>query len=119
LERADKIGVKLAFGTDAIWVDPKRTRGEVMIDFIEAYKAAGVSNLKTVQAMTVNAAQLLGVAADRGRLTVGTYADLVIVPSNPLQDLDALRTPLLVMKEGAVVFERDAAIQAARSSAVR
>jgi imidazolonepropionase-like amidohydrolase len=107
LQRADRIGVKLAFGTDVIWVDPQRTRGEMMIDFVAAYRDAGVSNLKTLQAMTVNAAELLGVAPDRGRLQVGSFADLVALPANPLDDLDALRRPLLVMKEGAVVMRSD------------
>lgn len=104
LQRADRIGVKLAFGTDVVWVDPQRTRGELMIDFVAAYRDAGVSNLKTLQAMTVNAAELLGVAPDRGRLQVGSFADLVALPANPLDDLDALRRPLLVMKEGSVVM---------------
>jgi imidazolonepropionase-like amidohydrolase len=107
LQRADRIGVKLAFGTDIVWVDPQRTRGEMMVEFVAAYRDAGVSNLKTLQAMTVNAAELLGVAPDRGRLQVGGFADLVALPANPLDDLDALRRPLLVMKEGAVVMRSD------------
>ena len=40
---------------------------------------------------------------------MGNYADLIAVPGNPLDDIDALRNVQFVMKNGAV-FKRDGRI---------
>jgi predicted amidohydrolase YtcJ len=44
---------------------------------------------------------------DRGRLSIGQRADLIVVPSAVLDDVDALRLarPRLVLMEGAVAYE--------------
>jgi predicted amidohydrolase YtcJ len=44
---------------------------------------------------------------DRGRLSVGQRADLIVVPSAILDDVDALRSarPRVVLMEGTVAYE--------------
>ena len=54
---------------------------------------------------TIYAANLLGVD-DRGVIAEGKRADLVAVPGNPLEDIDALREVTFVMKDGKI-FKRD------------
>ena len=103
LQLAVKSGVKLAFGTDVIWPDGTKTRGEQMIEFVQAYREAGIDPLTTLRAMTSNAAQLIGVYPAKGTVRVGSDADLIAVRSDPLRDLDALRGPVMVMKGGEVV----------------
>ena len=110
LKRAADLGVKLAFGTDVIWPDGNKTRGEQMIEFLQAYRDADVGNLKTLQAITSNAAQLIGVFPQRGAVRIGSRADLVAVSANPLEHIDALRAPVMVMKEGDIVVLRGALV---------
>jgi len=94
-------GVKIAFGTDAGVSKHGRNADEfeLMVKF-------GMTPMQALVAATVNAADLLGVAADVGTLEPGKRADLVAVSGDPLADVTVLKRMSLVMKDG-VVF-RDA-----------
>ena len=52
--------------------------------------------------MATRSATSTSARADQGRLP----ADLIAVPGNPLEDIDALRNVQFVMKDG-MVFKRD------------
>jgi imidazolonepropionase-like amidohydrolase len=62
-----------------------------------------VPPLEILRAMTSNAAELLRVQGERGRLAVGMAADIVAMPADPLQDIEALRRIDFVMKNGRIV----------------
>jgi len=94
LRRAAAAGVKVALGTDAA-VMP---HGLNAMEF-GAMVTDGLSPLASLQAGTINAADLLG-ATDRGQLKVGMLADLVAVPGNPLTDITSTERPVLVIKGG-------------------
>jgi imidazolonepropionase-like amidohydrolase len=59
-----------------------------------------------LRAMTVNGYKVSETYTSRGPIKVGYAADLIAVPGNPLQDIDALRDVRFVMKDG-LVFKRD------------
>jgi imidazolonepropionase-like amidohydrolase len=88
-------GVKLLTGQDGI--DPAGTVGEM-----ELLVAAGIPPADVLRAATIHPAQWLGRDAEIGSLEVGRRADLVIVRDDPLRDMAALRSPLLVLQAGAV-----------------
>jgi imidazolonepropionase-like amidohydrolase len=67
---------------------------------------AGMPPLFVLQAATTHAAQLLKHDKDIGSVTAGKFADLVAVPSNPLDDISVMRHVSFVMKDG-VVYKRD------------
>ena len=93
--RANKAGVRVAFGTDA----GVFRHGQNAREF--GYMAeAGMSPLETIRTATLNAAELLGETADLGSLEVGKFADIVALDGNPLQDISALMRPVFVMKAG-------------------
>jgi imidazolonepropionase-like amidohydrolase len=96
----------LTFSTDADYFVPGRTRGEVAIEFIETWKAAGIPPADILRAMTVNGYKVSGTERTRGPIRKGMAADLIAVPGNPLESIDALRTVPFVMKDG-IVFKRD------------
>lgn len=103
LQRAYKIGVNMAFGTDVDTQLPGETRGTLAIDYISSWVDAGVPAADTLRAMTVNAARLLGVDKERGFLKPGFHADIIATPENPEDNIQTLRNVSFVMKDGAIV----------------
>jgi imidazolonepropionase-like amidohydrolase len=98
--------VPLTFSTDADYFVPGKTRGEVAIEFIETWKAAGIPARDILRAMTTNGYKVTELEPTRGPIKVGRFADLIAVPANPLESIDALRDVRFVMKNGQV-FKRD------------
>jgi imidazolonepropionase-like amidohydrolase len=94
--------VPLTFSTDADYYVPGRTRGEVAIDFIETWKAAGIPQADILRAMTINGYRVSETENTRGPIKVGLIADLIAVRGNPLETIDALRDVQFVMKDGMV-----------------
>jgi imidazolonepropionase-like amidohydrolase len=106
LRNAWELRVPLTFSTDADYYVPGKTRGEVAIEFIETWKAAGIPAADILRAMTVNGYRVSETETTRGPIRVGFAADLIAVRGNPLESIDALRDVQLVMKDGTV-FKRD------------
>lgn len=103
LQRAYRIGVKMAFGTDTVIEVPNKTRADLMLDYLAVWRAAGIPPGQILKCMTSNAAELLHVAHDRGSLAPGMAADIVAMPSNPMEDIESLRNINFVMKDGKIV----------------
>jgi imidazolonepropionase-like amidohydrolase len=91
-------GVKVAFGTDAA-VYP---HGMNAHEFAVMVKL-GLTPLQSIQAATINAADLLGWSDKVGTLDAGKWADMVAVEGDPLQDVTTLERVKFVMKGGDVV----------------
>ena len=102
LKRAYQVGVPVAFGTDVCFVKDGETRGTLSVEFVTSFVEAGISPKQILQAMTVNAARLMGMEKERGAIAPGFAADIVAMPGNPLDDVDAVRHVDFVMKGGAV-----------------
>lgn len=102
LRRAYEAGVTVVFGTDVMAAVSGESRGETAIGYIDSFVEAGVPPAAILRAMTVDAARLLGVDSERGALKAGQAADLIAVPRNPLDDIQALREVLFVMRGGTV-----------------
>jgi imidazolonepropionase-like amidohydrolase len=98
--------VKMAFSTDADYFIPGMTRGEISIDFLKSWKAAGIPAPEILKIMTVNGYKVCDIYDRRGPIKAGLPADLIAVRGNPLEEIDALRDVRFVMKDG-VVFKRD------------
>jgi imidazolonepropionase-like amidohydrolase len=103
LAAAHRIGVAIAFGSDAIHVLPGYTRGTQAMMWIDSYVDAGLPPRAILQAMTSTTARLLGVDHERGAIRVGLAADLIAVPGDPLADIQTLKQVMFVMKDGRVI----------------
>jgi len=103
LKRAHKIGVTLAFGSDAYLDLPGYTRGTQAIAFVDVFVEAGLPPQVILQALTNNAARLLGVDNDRGAIRPGLAADLIANPGNPLDNVQTLKQVTFVMKDGKII----------------
>ncbi len=100
LRRAYKIGVMMAYGTDVSDESAGNTRGTEAMLGIDPWVEAGVPPKIILQAMTINAARLLGVDNERGTLRVGMAADIIATPENPLENINTLKQVSFVMRIG-------------------
>jgi imidazolonepropionase-like amidohydrolase len=105
IQRAHRIGVPMAFGSDVVYYREGWTRGEMTLEFLDSYTDAGLPASFILQMMTRNAADLLGV--NSGVVQQGKAADLIAVSANPLDDVTALRAVSFVMKDGTVYKQGD------------
>ena len=97
LRRAVPAGVKIAFGTDAGVSKHGRNADEFLL-MVEH----GMTPATAIQAATVNAADLLGLADEIGTIEAGKSADIVAVAGDPLSDVGLLRNVHFVMARGRV-----------------
>lgn len=100
--RAHKAGVKFAMGSDAVyWMFGENTRE------LEWFVQAGMTPAQALATATTNAAALLRMPAKLGRVSAGSYADIVAVEGDPLTDIRAITQRVVwVMKGGAVVVDK-------------
>jgi imidazolonepropionase-like amidohydrolase len=103
LRRAYRIGVKMAFGTDTTIDIPNKTRADLMLDYLPVWREAGIPPQDILKCMTINSAELLRVNQQRGAITPGLAADIIAMPSNPLEDIESLRKVNFVMKDGKII----------------
>ena len=103
-KKAYEYGVPMAFGSDVVYYEEGRTRGEQTISFMDSYVDAGLPNEHILRMATMNAADLLG--ANTGRLEAGRNADVIAMAENPLDDIHALYGVSFVMKDGHI-YKRD------------
>jgi imidazolonepropionase-like amidohydrolase len=102
VKRAYKAGVPLVFGPDVIYTTREYPRGRGSIDTVDEWKMTGLPALVILQALTTNAAKLLGVEKTRGSLKAGMKADIIAVKDNPLEKIETVKTVVFVMKNGKV-----------------
>jgi imidazolonepropionase-like amidohydrolase len=96
----------LTFSTDADYYVVGKTRGEVCLEFLKTWKDAGIPNADILRAMTINGYRVSETEKTRGPIKAGFFADMIAVPGNPLNDVEALKNVQFVMKDGQV-FKRD------------
>jgi imidazolonepropionase-like amidohydrolase len=105
VKRAHQIGVTLVFGPDVIFTTKEYSRGRLSIETIDNWVEAGIPARGILQALTTNAARLLGVEKERGALRAGMKADIIATAANPLDNIDTLKGVTFVMKNGKVFKE--------------
>jgi imidazolonepropionase-like amidohydrolase len=101
LKMAIKLGVPIAFGTDA-GVYPHGMNAHEFALLVEQ----GMAPEAALLSGTRESAKLLGVDAEVGTLEAGKMADIVAVRGNVLKDIAVTEQPVFVMKHGAVVVQK-------------
>lgn len=96
--KAHAAGVKMTFGTDA-GVYPHGDNAR-QFHYMVMY---GMTPAEAIRAATASAADLLGRSGDVGSLSPGHYADLIALGSDPLQHIEVLERPDVVVKGGVLV----------------
>jgi hypothetical protein len=89
--RMYRAGIPLVAGTDAL-------PGFTLHRELELYVQAGLTPSQVLQIATWNGAKYARVLGDRGSVTPGKAADLIIVDGDPTEDISAVRKVAVVLK---------------------
>ncbi len=103
LLRLARAGVPIITGTDAGNIGTLHASSYQ--EELEAMAATGLSPAAILKASTLSPATFLGEKA--GKVAEGNRADLLILPSNPLEDLNALASPSLIIRDGQLIRPSD------------
>jgi imidazolonepropionase-like amidohydrolase len=88
-------GVKISTGTDS--------QDKLLIEEIRLLKEnCSFSNYDLIVSATKYGAEALGILKSHGTIEVGKYADLLILNSNPLEDINNLEAVNFVIKAGTI-----------------
>lgn len=110
LKTLEDAGVTIAAGTDAGNIGT--IHGPALFREFQLMKAAGLTNMQILQCATANAAKLFGgdIGAHIGKIDNGYFADLVILNSNPIEDITHASDIDSVIKNG-VVYSADSILR--------
>lgn len=97
--RTARAGVRIACGTDA--GTPFNLHGRTPLEIVRMVRL-GLTPLRALRAATSEAAALLRVT-ETGVLAPGKAADLIVYDADPLEDIESLLAPSLVMRGGEPV----------------
>jgi imidazolonepropionase-like amidohydrolase len=102
LKKLEDDGVTIAAGTDAGNIGT--IHGPALFREFQLMKQAGLTPMQILQCATANAAKLFGgdTGAHIGKIENGYFADLIILNSNPLDDISNASNIDTVTKNGVV-----------------
>jgi imidazolonepropionase-like amidohydrolase len=100
LIRMRDAGITIAMGTDAGNIGT--VHGPSIFREMGMMREAGMTPLEVLKSATVGGARALRREADVGTITVGKFADLVVLDADPLADVQNLSHANRVLKGGVV-----------------
>jgi hypothetical protein len=98
--RMYKAGVPILAGTDGL-------AGFTLQRELELYVKAGMTPSQALQIATWNGAKYSRTMEDRGSISIGKRADLILVDGDPTQNISDIRKVALVVKNGTVYSPSD------------
>jgi NADPH:quinone reductase-like Zn-dependent oxidoreductase/imidazolonepropionase-like amidohydrolase len=115
LKTLEDAGVTIAAGTDAGNIGT--IHGPALFREFQLMKEAGLTPMQILQCATANAAKLFGgeTGSHLGKIENGYFADLVILKSNPVEDINRASDIESVMKNG-VLYAADSLLAASATA---
>src|ERR1700736_6796783 len=107
LKKLEDAGITIAAGTDAGNIGT--IHGPALFREFQLMKEAGITPMQILQCATANAAKLFGgeTGAHIGGIDKGNFADLVILKSNPVEDIAHASDIDSVIKNGVIYPAKD------------
>lgn len=103
LKKLHDYGVKIALGTDnMLEVLP----GNIVHKELEYYVEAGLTEMEALVTATHNSAEYLGILDKTGTVEEGKKADLILLDSDPLEDIQNISNINAVFKDGDIVYSK-------------
>ena len=98
-------GIKFAVGTDSNAKDLP-TINELYLQEVKGMMTGGLSAMRVVQSATLHAAEAMGLEDKAGSIEPGKWGDAILLSSDPLEQIDALVAPEVVIQAGEIVHKR-------------
>jgi imidazolonepropionase-like amidohydrolase len=98
-------GVRIGFGTDS-GASPFRIPGFSEHRELEDMVDAGLSPMQAIVCATGNNAKMLGISSKRGTIKPGKRADLIVLATNPLDDIVNTRNIVAIFHDGRRIQAR-------------
>ncbi len=98
---AQGCGLRIGAGSDA---GSPNLPHPSLVDEMIALSQARLGSIGATRAATLSGAEALGMAQDLGSIAKGKIADLIVLEGDPVDDLNNLRKPLVVVQGGKVVL---------------
>jgi imidazolonepropionase-like amidohydrolase len=103
VQRAYAMGIKIVTGVDTNYGPESFSRVSREVGFLVEL---GVTPIDAIRGATSLAAELFGIEDETGSIRPGLEADLIVVDTNPLDDIRSLQDALIVISNGQVVLNR-------------
>lgn len=103
IRSAHAMGVKIATGADHYYTEDSINRISIEV---EHFVRMGMTNFEALQTATTSPAELLNMQDRTGRIAKGFEADLILLPANPLTNIEALQDVLMVVSNGRIAMKR-------------
>lgn len=104
IRRMHSSGITIGIGTDG--GVPLSYNGTICRE-LEMLSRIGFKNTDIVKFATINNAGILRMQDKIGSIESGKFADFAIIKDNPYENIEALRSPDVVIKEGKILFTRN------------
>ena len=98
-------GVLIATGTDAGNIGTLHASS--YLNELRAMKKSGMNNWQILQASTINGAKILNKESEFGSVAIGKKANLILLDSNPVEDLENITKINRVINKGKVFSPMD------------
>lgn len=98
--------VVLVLGTDFGGIGPDPQPGAAVRREAMTLVTLGFSEAEVIRMATGNASRFPMVPEGLGTIAPGSYADLLLLPDDPLADIGALTSPTVVVKDGRIVVDK-------------
>lgn len=100
---AYRAGVKIAAGTDWVYMEGDRMKSAFLDELDLLADSCGMSIPDVLRAATTVGAEIIGQSGRLGVIRKGAEADLLVLKSNPLESLKALRQRIALYLDGKEV----------------
>jgi Amidohydrolase family len=104
---AHKAGVPILASSDASFANPYLFHGFSLLDELDLYVDIGMTPREALYTATVAPPRFFGLTDQDGTIAPGRRADLVLLDTNPMEDLATLRRPRAVIVGGRVLDRQD------------
>ena len=101
LKKLADAGVSIATGTDAGNIGTLHATSYT--HELDAMRQSGMSNWQILQASTIHGAKAVGMEKEWGSIAIGKKANLLLLDSNPVDNLENLRALDLIINRGVLI----------------
>lgn len=96
----------LVLGTDFSGTGPDPQPGEAVRRETETLVSMGFTEAEVIRMATGNASRFPMLPEGLGMVAPGSVADLLLLPGDPLEDIESLTSPTVVVKDGKIVVDK-------------